>query len=545
MSESSSSEGSGSAPESADPRSVISPITPLTAISTSDVLNIDTSKNARKSRRNSGVRFRDISPPSIEELQTRSMPTSRAGYTSLPGREDSVKSPSQPQPYTDPIEERARLEDRVGILESRLQNLDLPRLYDYSDRGEGSSERSGLSLEPQWQTWQEYLEPTTARRATNIMEVLIEKPHTSRKSTAYANQSETMFEDATPVKNIERIRFRSFHIINALQQITEQTFPNTSCFTIHKPFKILLFYEKGIKDHLSELEENFNNNAQCSLGERCKARVELENLMARPAKSFQAHQNADKRDSHSEMDKSAVESINFTPGEQSLQQQVSPSSITAAQQTGRSKGSSDSECRHEITDDLIAQGEAIAHLCALLKFMKEDMREIFSRHRLLRSSKAEMIAFHDIWHLFMAGDLVVTNDELDQMIYRVSILPAGSPFSSRRPVKEVKMRSEGSHQHLESIYAQESMSVAHLDVFYYNYDGRNFGPVEKRLTIVSYDGMKKVTDLPVYPLRFRADWHNFKARMLERGRKFRDLLTKPHWEYNGLSAAEPQEQVSF
>lgn len=460
MSESSSSEGSGSTLDNGDPRSAISPITPLTAISSSDVLNSDTPKENRRSRTDSGVRFRDLSPPAIGEFQTRSMPTSRAGYTSASGREDYVKSPSQPQPYIDLLEERARLEDRVGILESRLQSLDLPRLYDFSDRGEGSSERSGLSLEPQWQTWQEYLEPTTTRRATNIMEVLMEKPHTNRKTTALANQPDGTFEDAAPVKNIERIRFRSIHIINALQQITEQTFPNSSCFTIHRPFKILLFYEKGIKNHLSELEENFNNHPQCSLGERCKARVELEELMSRPAESFQTHQNVDRGDSQNETNDS--ECIVRAPREQSLERQVSASNTTAGQQTSRSKEVNGTECKHEVSDDLIAQGEAIHHLRALLKFMKEDMREIFSRHRLLRSSKADMISFNDIWHLFMAGDLVVTNDELDQMIYRVSILPAGSPFSSRRPVKEVKMRSEGSHQHLESIYAQESMSVAHI-----------------------------------------------------------------------------------
>ncbi len=66
-----------------------------------------------------------------------------------------------------------------------------------------------------------------------------------------------------------------------------------------------------------------------------------------------------------------------------------------------------------------------------------------------------------------------------------------------------------------------------------------------RIAVVSYDGLKNITDLPVYPLRFHADADSFRNTMLERGRKFREMLTVPHWEYNGLSASEPQEQARF
>ena len=44
----------------------------------------------------------------------------------------------------------------------------------------------------------------------------------------------------------------------------------------------------------------------------------------------------------------------------------------------------------------------------------------------------------------------------------------------------MKMLSDGSHQQIESVYTQEALSVIHIDVFYYGFDGRNFGPVERR-----------------------------------------------------------------
>lgn len=525
--------------------SPMSSFTPITTASSSDALGIDAPKESKKSRRDSNVRFRDISPLPIKHSQDPALPLYKDRYTSQSGREDWAKSSLQPQPYSELLEERTRLEGRISMLEARLENLDVPRIADFSDKGDGSSERSaGLSLEPQWQTWQEYLE--TPAKATNILEVLTEKPHTNKKSSLAIAQPETAPEDPNPVKNIERIRFRSVHIINALQQITEQTFPNASCFTIHRPFKILLFYEDAIEDHLTELEHEFSRNAHCILGEQCKAHLDLEKIVSMISEDNISSQERAQRamrngaDDRSDYDYVAGADLN---GRKPLEGQFCTSNAVTGQQLVHSARDDDVECKHEMSEDLLAQGEALSHLRALSKFMKEDMREIFKRHHLLRSPRADEVSFTDIWHLFMAGDLVVTNDESNQMIYRVSILPAGSPFSSRRPVKEMKLRSDGSHQQFESIYGQEAMSVLHIDVFYYNFDGRNFGPVEERLTVVSYDGMKKVTDLPVYPLRFREDSHQYMKKMLGRGKKFRELLTKPHWEYNGLSAAEPQEQV--
>ena len=91
------------------------------------------------------------------------------------------------------------------------------------------------------------------------------------------------------------------------------------------------------------------------------------------------------------------------------------------------------------------------------------------------------------------------------------------------------------------------MSVFTVDVFYFDFDGQKFGPVERRMELVSYEGEKNILDLPLYPLRFRKDCSQFKAMMLARGKKFRELSTAnnyPHREYNGLSVGEPQEQVS-
>ena len=508
MSQGSDSERSRAETESEHAPAAMSPITPFTSISSPDNHVFSTADGPGRTRSNSNVHWKEDGPLTGQEAQLSPLTVSKDLGSSRYGGDEGAKSPSQP--LSEILEEHSRV---LNMLESRLQNVELPRSSEYSERGDGSSERSGLSIEPQWMTWSEYLEPTS--KATNILEVLIEKPHTNarRKSSVSGPEatSKASPQSEASLKNIERIRIRSLHIINALQQVTEQTFPNSSCFTIHRPFKILLLFKEQIEEYVVDLEYQANQHGFCSLGDRCKA----------------------------------LRDADGSPNQYSSKPMHERGTEVSGEgyQKRPSISSSDGLCTHEVTEDMLAQREAISHLRALLKFMTEEMREVFDRHHLLRSNKAEMVSFGDIWHLFMAGDLVITNDETKPMIYRVSILPARQFFPSRRPVKKVKLRSDGSHQQVESVYAQESMMVSTVDVFSYEFDGQTFGPVETRMTIVSYDGLKKIIDLPLYPLRFRKDASAFEARMLERGRKYRELLAVPHWEYNGLSVAEPREQV--
>ena len=379
----------------------------------------------------------------------------------------------------------------------------------------------------------EYLED--ASKATNILEVLYEKPHTNsrRKSVAVqptleSPQWSSVKASANPNSNIERIRIRSFHIINALQTITEQTFSSSSRLIIHRPFKVLLFYREQILDYLVELEQDFAENTRCSLGKQCKGYVEVDGGDIRNQSPRRTRSCSNRRISLDEATRSYADN-------------------------SFDKKSNNDECKHEVSEELLAQVEAITHLRILVKFMKEDMKEIFAKHELLRSSKAEKIAFQDMWHLFEAGDLVVAESESNERgleLYQVSILPAADFFSSRRPVKEISTRTEGSQHLVESVYKEEAvsaMSVFNVDVFYFDFDGSNYGPVERRLQLVSYEGEKNITDLPLYPLRFHKDAEQFKAMMLARGMKFRELSIPneyPHREYNGLSVGEPQEQVS-
>ncbi|KAL8673281.1 MAG: hypothetical protein Q9168_002279 [Polycauliona sp. 1 TL-2023] len=480
-----------------------------------------------KPRRSSNVRFETVEGPVRNEAQSRYAQDPQSPTSPFTGnRIDEAMSLSLQSP--------SQLVERIENLENQLRNFSLSRPSSSSwDKADDSSERTGLSTDIQWMTWQEYLEDAT--KATHILEVLFEKPHTNSRRKSLVPQppeaSQRLFtkQSANPHKTIERIRIRSFHIINALQIITEQTYTNSSRLICHRPFKVLLFYSEQIVDYLKELEQNHADNTRCPLGKRCNAYVDL----ADDTDSLQTRRNT---------------RSNSVQTESPSQPMASP--ILNVPHRARTD---DERCRHELSEELLAQVEAITHLRILVKFMQEDMEDNFAKHKILRSPNATRIAFQDLWHLFMAGDLLVANGELSgdkgPEIYQVSILPAADIFSSQRPVAEISTRTEGSHKIVESVYKEEvnsAMSVFTVDAFYFDFDGQRFGPVERRLHLVSYEGDKNILDLPLYPLRFHPDGDRLRATMLDRGMKFRELAAAnkyPHREYNGLSVGEPQEQI--
>ncbi|KAL8944834.1 MAG: hypothetical protein Q9211_000441 [Gyalolechia sp. 1 TL-2023] len=464
------------------------PLSPQRAAS-----NGDSSKPDRSS---SFVRFHNLKVPPEHEDSSVYRRTPRS-----PVIEDNTHDQEQTADVSSQVQ--SQLLDRIESLEAQLRNLDLSRNPGISEKGNESSEQTGLSTEIHWMTWQEYL--NDASRATNVLEVLFEKPHTNnRRKSSVALPSLDLpqrFQPKTPAssyRNIERIRIRSYHIISALQNITEQTFSNSSRLIIHRPFKLLLFYHDQILDYLLELENDFDTSTDCALGKQCKGFVDLDNGACCVQGTGRMRSSSFRRNSLDE---------------------TSPDMPKTPHQETAMNG-----CRHELSEELLAQAEAISHLRLFTKFMDEDMKDIFAKHELLRSSKAEKIAFVDMWHLFEAGDLIVAESDSSERsleLYQVAILPACDFFSSRRPVKQIQTKTEGSHKLVESVYGEESvsaMSVFTIDAFFFDFDGQKFGPVERRLELVSFEGERNIVDLSLYPLRFRKDAAQFKNMMLGRDR---------------------------
>ncbi|KAH9987836.1 hypothetical protein F4779DRAFT_611294 [Xylariaceae sp. FL0662B] len=62
-----------------------------------------------------------------------------------------------------------------------------------------------------------------------------------------------------------------------------------------------------------------------------------------------------------------------------------------------------------------------------------------------------------------------------------------------------------------------------IDMEYVDWNGENSGYATTTLTIMEFDGYRRVTALPVFPISFHSDEARIKATLIERGRKFERL----------------------
>ncbi|KAF4467974.1 P-loop containing nucleoside triphosphate hydrolase [Fusarium albosuccineum] len=77
--------------------------------------------------------------------------------------------------------------------------------------------------------------------------------------------------------------------------------------------------------------------------------------------------------------------------------------------------------------------------------------------------------------------------------------------------------------------------VCRVKVHVLDWNGSRFGYREQQWDLESFEGFRKVTDLPAFPLRAHPDRERIKKRLIERGRSFEDLCGRRGVSnYNGL-----------
>ncbi|KAL9119791.1 MAG: hypothetical protein Q9187_003654 [Circinaria calcarea] len=184
--------------------------------------------------------------------------------------------------------------------------------------------------------------------------------------------------------------------------------------------------------------------------------------------------------------------------------------------------------------------EALEHLRLLVEFMDCDLYPMWELRRSLAAGTLRKIAFPDLWHLFEHGQEVRTPDNKQIQIYRVLAFTGGREVLSPRqdiPPDHAsqKLSAEG--------YSAEAFVV---ECFYVDFDGVQFGPVNKTVMIRRYDGEKDVASLPVFPLMCDPNQEKTRRDLRKRGEEFIRLANTKvvsHKQYSGLTAEQQQEQV--
>lgn len=117
--------------------------------------------------------------------------------------------------------------------------------------------------------------------------------------------------------------------------------------------------------------------------------------------------------------------------------------------------------------------------------------------------------FEYLWTLYKPGDIVFNGSTTSPHMYKV----VGTAYSS------------------------DFLGNCRFDLKYFSvdWDGDKFGLDKRWERIESFDGIKKITDLPLYPERFIEERGEVRKRLIARGKKFSALAGSFYRAYRGTA----------
>lgn len=186
------------------------------------------------------------------------------------------------------------------------------------------------------------------------------------------------------------------------------------------------------------------------------------------------------------------------------------------------------------------------HLKLLVEVFDTDLKSMFEMRREIKEKTLTSIAYHDLWHLFQFGQDVRSNDS-DAQAYRVLRWTGGrEPLAKHGFWAELQARAAIDAQALQKSESRAETFI--VECVYFEFDGHQYGPVQKTFVIRKYDGEKPITSLPVFPLEFDPKHVEVRKKLTARGNTYLELSQADqvaHKHYSGLTFDEPHEEVGI
>lgn len=232
--------------------------------------------------------------------------------------------------------------------------------------------------------------------------------------------------------------------------------------------------------------------------------------------------------------------------------------------SGHSKESQEDKSESDFESATLS--ERVSQLKCLLDFIQTepDLQRILSLRGQVEAGSLETISFPDLWLLFRPGDLVVSRVRGRLQLSKVYSTTGGHKQRSARKKQTDDYYLEaggpgkrawtGATSTVEEDMTEKSLREANfgigswtslkVDCYTLEVDviGDELRPIDGMWKIKHFLGQMRITDLPIYPVRFHHDTTGLLKRMEERGLKY--LSSPGHKSYDGRSARlSPKEPV--
>jgi hypothetical protein len=195
----------------------------------------------------------------------------------------------------------------------------------------------------------------------------------------------------------------------------------------------------------------------------------------------------------------------------------------------------DEEARRKFDDDREYNNEDLLEdLKLLVTVLDTDLKPVFDLRNHIRNGTLTEIEYQDLWHLFERGDYVISKPNPDYA-YRVVNYTGGRDILSNPPIRDGDEKAR-------RIARVDGFLV---DCFSLTYNGSDYVPTLKKISIRKFRGRQPISSLPVYPLKLDPNALYVRKSLIQQGNRYLDLTCSPfcHRILTGKTLDEPSHDV--
>ncbi|KAL8780133.1 MAG: hypothetical protein Q9213_006617 [Squamulea squamosa] len=342
---------------------------------------------------------------------------------------------------------------------------------------------------------------------------------------------------------LERICINSDLLIKILNEITGLSLQGP--LIILRPFKVLIHWEKKIRDRLDKLRKSCASKGEdnsesyhkdTEKGQPATTAYVDDHLAAATGEKYPGCDKSEPgplRLPHQMQDGSSQEHLGV-PATDSLH--LPDAKVTSSENRANTFATTMAE-KDNLTDNIESTDgrPALKRLQLLVRFMDT---EIFAPLKKLTSQQKPLeVFFADLYHLYPPGEEVVARSSMsanheDIQVYRVLYCTGGRKYNN--------MKLSNGNDDTISLERGEESSPLVISCIHIGFDGKTLGPVTTTFSIGEYVGKRWTIELPLIPWAF--SYLDNRSRLLERGAKFQNLARGSHKEYTGLTI-DPREHI--
>ena len=336
---------------------------------------------------------------------------------------------------------------------------------------------------------------------------------------------------------LERVRINSAVIIALLAKVTGETAWAKKPLTFLRPFKILIHFHDKIKEEFQKLEERFNEESNLKVhlaedhGHLTQTTTEI------PAGDLIS--NSVQQNPIEPGDPQNQSCFNEDPGNMNISQPTY-SNLKDEPLEKRGKDGIGSLEKAEAPKPGVLTEAEFEEIKCYMEFVTTRLLPSYHKFDHLDHSHRAKVKYADLWSLFRTGELLFQREDSRTDALRSDPESRRSLSGRHKGPRLWRLHSIGSEELDWEVHnlddglgslrrtAMGQPKAIELCAYYIDFDGLSYSAVNRDFEISVFDGEKEITELEVYPARFRKDASDIIKTLQKRGNRFRQLLLQSH-----------------